>query len=193
MCWGSRSFDELWRLFFPSACPAKFCWEVTRQSCFHAHVSVQRESRLQKWFYYLFLNWHYYFQFANCVQWLIDTLCDMGFVEQFVALLQRERDSTHEHLLAALFALTNGHSAAIAECRRPEFLLRELLENRIESFVGQEEFEVFNTWLSLTFLKKILQVNSCYWITGRSRVLPAVVGRHFQRRFIRRSLIYNCY
>lgn len=70
-----------------------------------------------------------------------DTLCDMGFVEQFVALLQRERDSTHEHLLAALFSLTDGHAAAIAECRRSEFHLRELLENRIESSAGQEEFE----------------------------------------------------
>lgn len=66
----------------------------------------------------------------------------MGFVEQFVALLQRDRDSTHEHLLAALYALTDGHPAAIAECRRPEFLLKELLENRIETAVGQEEMEV---------------------------------------------------
>lgn len=66
----------------------------------------------------------------------------MGFVEQFVALMQREHDSTHEHLLSALLALTDGHTAAIRECRRPEFLLRELLENRIEIISDKDEYQV---------------------------------------------------
>lgn len=82
----------------------------------------------------------------------------MGFVEQFVALLQRERDSTHEHLLAALFALTNDHAAAIVECRRSEFHLRELLENRIESSAGQEEFEV----LTFCYFYKYVQHSNRY-------------------------------
>lgn len=71
------------------------------------------------------------------------TLCNMGFVEQLVALLQREHDSTHEHLLSALLALTDGHPTAIQECRRPEFLLRELLENRVEMISGKDEHQVF--------------------------------------------------
>ena len=50
----------------------------------------------------------------------------MGFVEQLVALLQREHDSTHEHLLSALLAICEDHPAALAESRRPEFLLREV-------------------------------------------------------------------
>ena len=67
----------------------------------------------------------------------------MGFVEQFVALLQRDHDATHEHLLAGLLAICEDHPPAVSECRRPEFLLRELLENRIESIIGQEEFQVY--------------------------------------------------
>jgi len=70
-----------------------------------------------------------------------DTLCKMGFVEQFVALLQREHDSTHEHLLSALLALTEGHQAAIVECKRSEFQLKELLNKRLELITGQEEFQ----------------------------------------------------
>ena len=66
----------------------------------------------------------------------------MGFVEQFVALLQREHDSTHEHLLSALLALTDGHQTAMAECKRPEFLLKELLSNRLVLVAGREEFQV---------------------------------------------------
>lgn len=69
----------------------------------------------------------------------LDTLCNMGFVEQFVALLQRDHDSTHEHLLAALLALTQGHPPSIEECRRSEFLLRELLDNRIELIKDRDE------------------------------------------------------
>nr|CAG4635093.1 EOG090X0EEI [Alona affinis] len=70
-----------------------------------------------------------------------DSLCDMGFVEQLVALLQREHDSTHEHLMAALLAICEDHPSALAESRRPEFLLKELLENRIDILAGQEEFQ----------------------------------------------------
>lgn len=66
----------------------------------------------------------------------------MGFVEQLVALLQREHDNTHEHLLSALLALTDDHLPAIRECRRPEFLLRELLENRLEVTAEKEEYQV---------------------------------------------------
>ena len=73
---------------------------------------------------------------------LLDTCCNMGFVEQFVALLQREHDSTHEHLLAALLALTHGHPPSIEECRRSEFLLREFLDNRIEMISDREECQV---------------------------------------------------
>jgi hypothetical protein len=63
----------------------------------------------------------------------------MGFVEQFVALLQRDHDSTHEHLLAALLALTHSHPPSIEECRRSEFLFREFLDNRIELIGDRDE------------------------------------------------------
>nr|CAG4649719.1 EOG090X0EEI [Scapholeberis mucronata] len=84
-----------------------------------------------------------------------DILCDMGFVEQFVALLQRDHDPTHEHLLAALLALTVDHQASIDECQRSEFLLKDLLENRIEMLAGreecQEELEYSRTLLTVIF------------------------------------------
>jgi len=70
-----------------------------------------------------------------------DTLCNMGFVEQLVALLQGEHDSTHEHILSALLALVEDHQRALSECRRPEFLLKELLENRSEYVQGRDEFK----------------------------------------------------
>ena len=74
----------------------------------------------------------------------------MGFVEQFVALLQRDHDSTHEHLLSALLALVEGHQRALNECRRPEFLLKSLLENRLEFVKDHEEFQVGNLCLIVT-------------------------------------------
>ena len=55
----------------------------------------------------------------------------MGFVEQFVALLHTKHSSNHKHILSALLALSDGHSAATAECRRSEFLLKDLLEGNL--------------------------------------------------------------
>ena len=66
----------------------------------------------------------------------------MGFIEQLVALLQREQDGTHEHLLSALLALVEDYQRAILECRRPEFLLKELLENRLENIKDRDDFKV---------------------------------------------------
>nr|CAG4641237.1 EOG090X0EEI [Eulimnadia texana] len=71
-----------------------------------------------------------------------DLLCKMGFVEQLAALLQKERDSTHEHLLSALLALVQGHERSKVEARRPEFMLKQLLEDRVETLKGHEENEV---------------------------------------------------
>lgn len=101
----------------------------------------------------------------------------MGFVEQFVALLQRDHDSTHEHLLAALLAICEGHPTALAECRRPEFLLRQLLENRMESFTGQEEFQV-RGWFWLD--KKPLNETTLFWLGG-GWILPGVIGGDIQQ------------
>lgn len=100
----------------------------------------------------------------------------MGFVEQFAALLQRDQDSTYEHLLDALFAMTYYHPAAIAECRRPEFLLKELLENRIEKAVGQEEMKVSfkSSNISIKMCGKLEMINLFY-----SRK-PYSVGNYWQ-------------
>nr|CAG4642075.1 EOG090X0EEI [Eurycercus lamellatus] len=91
-----------------------------------------------------------------------DILCDMGFVEQFVALLQREHDSTHEHLLAALLTMSEDHPRSTVECRRPELLLRELLENRIESIADEDEFQkVKPVCLDILLLSPIFVQHAC--------------------------------
>jgi hypothetical protein len=51
----------------------------------------------------------------------------------------RVHDSTHEHLLAALLALTHSHPPSIEECRRSEFLFREFLDNRLELIGDRDE------------------------------------------------------
>jgi len=74
-----------------------------------------------------------------------DTLCNMGFVEQLVALIKLEHDSSHEHLLSALCSLVSNHKQSISECRRPELQLEETLRTRINDLAGQEEYlEVVN-------------------------------------------------
>lgn len=74
---------------------------------------------------------------------IVDVVANMGFVEQLVALLQRDHDTTHEHLLAALLALAADHRPSMDECRRSEFRLREMLESRVETLANRDECQVF--------------------------------------------------
>lgn len=103
----------------------------------------------------------------------------MGFIEQLVALLQREHDPTHEHLLAAILALTRDHQPSVEECRRPEFLFRELLENRIEMCTGRDECQVvFVIIVGNCFNIKTSIVNTL----GGSGLLSHFVVRYLQGR-----------
>lgn len=103
----------------------------------------------------------------------------MGFVEQFVALLQRDHDSTHEHLLAALLALTQGHPPSIEECRRSEFLFREFLDNRIELVKDRDECLVNFLNLCVNGLYNLVSIR----FTGGSRILPYSIIGYFQRGY----------
>lgn len=69
-----------------------------------------------------------------------DILYKMGFVEQIVALLQGEHDLSHEHLLATLLSIISKHEASRIECQRPEFKLENLLNKRLKSIQGKDEF-----------------------------------------------------
>ena len=70
-------------------------------------------------------------------------LCQMGVVDQVTHTLLRPHQAYHEHLMRALLALiTRCPAAAIAECRRPELTLRDLLEQRMRELEGREEFKV---------------------------------------------------
>jgi uncharacterized protein YdhG (YjbR/CyaY superfamily) len=84
-----------------------------------------------------------------------DTLFQMGFIEQIVALLHFEHDSSHEHLLSALLNFVSEFEAGLVECRRPELALRSALQSRI-SFLDkkpefQEEESYCNQLLSLCY------------------------------------------
>lgn len=68
-----------------------------------------------------------------------DEVCNMGFVEQLVALVQREDGASCEHVLSALLALADSHAASLGECQRPELQLRETLLHRLELLQGKEE------------------------------------------------------
>jgi hsp70-interacting protein len=70
-----------------------------------------------------------------------DTLCNMGFVDQLVALIQEEHSVSHEHLLAALLALATDHEKTLRECQRPELGLHQLLTNRLQLIDDKEEYE----------------------------------------------------
>lgn len=69
-----------------------------------------------------------------------DTLFRMGFVEQLVALLQTEHNSSHEYLLSALNALVSEHEAALKETHRPELRLAELLREKLNVLKDLPEF-----------------------------------------------------
>uniref|UniRef100_T1JDV9 Nucleotide exchange factor Fes1 domain-containing protein n=1 Tax=Strigamia maritima TaxID=126957 RepID=T1JDV9_STRMM len=68
-----------------------------------------------------------------------DTLTRMGFVDQLVALIQMDHDSTHEHLLSALNCLVTNHTESINECRNPQLHLKETLYARFYLLQGREE------------------------------------------------------
>lgn len=69
-----------------------------------------------------------------------ETLCNMGFVEQLVSLIQREHDLTHEHIVGALHSLVIDYNPGIKECQRSELNLKETLMNRIEFLNGKDQF-----------------------------------------------------
>ena len=67
----------------------------------------------------------------------------MGFVEQLVSMVQAEAYvASHEFVLSALSTLVDGHRAALAECRRPEFRLQQLLESRCQQLRDDDACKV---------------------------------------------------
>jgi len=56
-----------------------------------------------------------------------------------VSLLSQERTPIHEHVLAALLALIQGHEKALEECRDPQLGVHLLLTKYIELHSGEEE------------------------------------------------------
>jgi hsp70-interacting protein len=70
-----------------------------------------------------------------------DFLCDMGMIEQLVALLHCDHSAFHEHLFSTLLGIVANNARAQAECHRPEFRLRELLDERKQLLQDRPEFQ----------------------------------------------------
>ena len=62
----------------------------------------------------------------------------MGLVDQLVGLLSQPHSAAHEQFVRALLVLVTDHSKALGECRRPEFQLKELLEEKLAELRDQE-------------------------------------------------------
>ncbi|XP_071440966.1 hsp70-binding protein 1 [Hetaerina americana] len=82
---------------------------------------------------------------------IIDSLCNMGFVEQLAALVVQQQQPgfsssgsnggrSLEHLLSALLTLIRDNERAQSACRRPELGLRRSLEYHLQSIRGKDEF-----------------------------------------------------
>ena len=72
-------------------------------------------------------------------------------VEQFVGLLQRDHNNSHEHILGALLALSSRHPPSIAECQRVDLGLEKLLRNNLTQLAGKPEHEV-STLIAITHM-----------------------------------------
>lgn len=70
-----------------------------------------------------------------------DTLCNMGMIEQLIALLHGEHSSFHEYLMAALVNIVEDNPRSAQACTQPELQLAKLLQERIHHISGKEEFE----------------------------------------------------
>ncbi|XP_064600577.1 hsp70-binding protein 1-like [Liolophura sinensis] len=70
-----------------------------------------------------------------------DTLCDIGMVDQLVGLLGQPHTACHEHMMSALLALVTDHERAQQEAQRPQLQLCSLLQNRMHTLQGKEEFQ----------------------------------------------------
>lgn len=66
----------------------------------------------------------------------------MQMVHQLVAMLRMPHSAVHEHLIKALVISATDYPEIAEQCRDPDLHLEALLEERMTSLKGQEEFEV---------------------------------------------------
>ncbi|GAB6025987.1 hypothetical protein CHUAL_011953 [Chamberlinius hualienensis] len=69
-----------------------------------------------------------------------DTLCNMGFVEQLIALIQKDHEPAQEHVIAALLSLVTDHQSGIQECQREELNLKNILNEKIKLLTGTDQY-----------------------------------------------------
>jgi len=96
----------------------------------------------------------------NTIDLFVETLCNIGMIEQLVGLLSSNHETFHEHLFAALFYIVTDNQQAQTECHRPEFKLQLLLRERKKLLGDREEYLVneivfgcpLAEWHKLTYL-----------------------------------------
>lgn len=82
-----------------------------------------------------------------------DTLCDMGMLEQLIGHLREDHSLFHEHLMACLVSIVTDHSRSLEDCMRPQLQLTEILQEKLKSLHGRDEFRE-----ELDHTKELLQM-----------------------------------
>jgi hypothetical protein len=85
----------------------------------------------------------------------------MGFIEKIIALLHQELDQSHEHLLSTLLSFITDYPPALEECKKPQFKLKSLLQNRLVVVHDKPEVEEQES-----YCKSILGLLGCSTSSG---------------------------
>ncbi|CAG2168559.1 unnamed protein product [Oppiella nova] len=70
---------------------------------------------------------------------ICQSMYDLGLLDQLISGLQGPHDSTHEYVLATLYALVSAHPQSRADCRHIDRQMKHFLTKRINELNGTEE------------------------------------------------------
>jgi len=70
---------------------------------------------------------------------ICQSMYDLGLLDQLISGLQGPHDSTHEYVLATLYALVSAHPPSRADCRHIDRQMKHFLTKRINELNGTEE------------------------------------------------------
>ena len=85
----------------------------------------------------------------------LETLYNMGMVEQMIIIIQGPHDQHHEHVLNILLKMANSYPPALKDCQQEKYGLKETLESRKHYLqeTDPEAYEVQSTLVLPGFLK----------------------------------------
>ncbi|CAB4025571.1 Hsp70-binding 1 [Paramuricea clavata] len=77
----------------------------------------------------------------------LETLYNMGMVQQLIAIIEGPHDRHHEHLLNILLKLVSSCPPALKDCQQEKYGLRQTLENR-KHYLQETDPEAFKEEIS---------------------------------------------